>query len=168
MGRRPLAIGTDAVIRPSDSGKKINKSPPRNLPDAGVEIVAGVGPKRLAALRARGLTTFADALLHLPYRYEDLRRRDRIVDLREGVMAVIEGSLGDLKARPMRGMRWRRMTTAILTDAMGATIRVAWFNLYGDGRMPIGEPLILYGRVSVGAGGGLEMLHPEVYRIKAA
>jgi ATP-dependent DNA helicase RecG len=156
------------VIRPSDNSAKIKVAPLRNPLDAGLTAVAGVGPKRHEALKARGLETFADALLHLPYRYEDLRRRDRIADLREGMIAVIEGSLRDLKARPMRGMRWRRMTTATLTDAARGAIRVAWFNLYGDGRMPVGEPLLLYGRVTVGTGGVLEMLHPEVYRIKTA
>ncbi|MGH7843526.1 MAG: ATP-dependent DNA helicase RecG, partial [Candidatus Binataceae bacterium] len=96
---------------------------------------AGVGPKRQAILEARGLVTFLDALRHLPRRYEDLRRRDRIADLRPGATAVIEGKLEHLQARPMRGMRWRRMTTATLRDAAGATLAVTWFNLRGDGRM---------------------------------
>ena len=139
---------------------------PKSSISATLATVTGVGPKRLAALRARGLETLADALFHLPARYEDLRRRDRIADLSAGVTAVIEGTLHDLKARPMRGMRWRRMTTATLTDVSGDAIRVAWFNLYGDGRMPIDEPLLLYGRVTADAGGAFEMLHPEVYRIK--
>ncbi|HXD90523.1 MAG TPA: hypothetical protein VNU00_05635, partial [Candidatus Binataceae bacterium] len=118
------------MLRPSDSGDKITVALPQNPLDAGVAAVAGVGPKRHEALKERGLETFADALLHLPYRYEDLRRRGRVEDLREGMTAVIEGRLSGLKSRPMRGMRWRRMTTATLTDAAGAGIRVAWFNLY--------------------------------------
>jgi ATP-dependent DNA helicase RecG len=133
---------------------------------ASLDAVAGVGPKRLAALKGRGLTTFLDAILHLPHRYEDLRRRDRIQDLRAGGSAVIEGTLESLNARPMRGMRWRRLTTAVLKDATGARIRVAWFNLRGDGQMPVGEPVLLSGRVTAAANGALEMLHPEMYRLK--
>ncbi len=160
--------GTDSTAAPANQPGRIKTAP---LPDAlGASIagVAGVGPKRLAALRTRGLETFADVLYHLPYRYEDLRRRDRISGLREGQSAVIEGTLRDLKTRPMRGMWSRHMTTANLIEASGATLRVAWFNLYGDGRMPVGEPVILYGRVSAGTGGTLEMLHPEVYRRKTS
>jgi ATP-dependent DNA helicase RecG len=133
---------------------------------ASLATVAGVGPKRLEALRSRGLATFADVLLHLPYRYEDLRRRDRVVDLREGMTAVVEGTLHDLKARAMRGMSWRRMTTATLKDATGRGIRVAWFNLRGDGLMPVGEPLLIYGRVTAAANQTLEILHPEVHRLR--
>ena len=142
------------------------KPAPAGALSASLATVAGIGPKRLAALRGRGLASLADALLHLPYRYEDLRRRDRIADLREGMTAVIEGTLHDLKARAMRGMNWRRMTTATLKDATGAGLRVVWFNLRGEGRMPLGEPLLIYGRVSAAAHGALEILHPEVHRLK--
>ncbi|MGO9268636.1 MAG: ATP-dependent DNA helicase RecG [Candidatus Binataceae bacterium] len=135
---------------------------------ASLATVAGVGPKRLEALRSRGLVTFADVLLHLPYRYEDLRRRDRVADLREGMTAVVEGTLHDLKARAMRGMSWRRMTTATLKDSTGAGIRVAWFNLRGDGMMPVGELLLIYGRVTAAANRTLELLHPEVHRLKTS
>jgi len=88
------------------------ESAPSFEPAAGLAAslveVAGVGPKRLAVLQERGLSTFLDALYHLPRRYEDLRRRDRIADLRPGVMAIIEGTLDKLQTRPMREMRWRR------------------------------------------------------------
>ena len=130
-------------------------------------MVAGIGPKRLAALRDRGLATFADVLLHLPYRYEDLRRRDRIADLRDGATGVVEGTLYDLKTRAMRGMNWRRLTRASLKDGTGASIRVTWFNLHGDGLMPVGEPLLIYGRVAIGTDRALEIVHPEVHRLKA-
>jgi ATP-dependent DNA helicase RecG len=145
-----------------------SRSPATSALSASIAAVAGIGPKRLIALRERGLETFADALLHLPYHYEDLRRRDRIVDLHEGMTAVIEGTLHELKTRAMRGMNWRRMTTATLKDAAGAGIRVAWFNLRGDGRMPLGETLLIHGRVSAADRGALEILHPEVYRLKSS
>lgn len=140
-------------------------SAPAGALQASLATVAGIGPKRLGALRERGLNTFADALLHLPHRYDDLRRRDRIAELREGMSAVVEGTLHDFKTRAMRGMSWRRMTSATFIDAAGARLRVAWFNLRGDGRMPVGEPLLIHGTVSAGAHGALEMLHPEVYRL---
>lgn len=152
--------------RPAVAGTRIR--PPRELLEASLADVSGVGPKRLASLEARGLRTFRDVLLHLPYRYEDLRRRDSIAELRVGITATIEGTLHDLKIRAMRGMSWRRITTGTLKDSIGAAIRVAWFNLHGDGRMPIGEPLLLNGRVTAAADGVLQMLHPEIFRLKSA
>jgi ATP-dependent DNA helicase RecG len=131
-----------------------------------VSEVAGVGPRRLALLQARGLATFLDVLRHLPRRYEDLRRRDRIAGLRAGMTAVIEGTLEKQQTRPMRGRGWRRLTTATLRDADGATLAVAWFNLHGDGRMPLGEAVLVCGRVTTGARGALELLQPEVYRLR--
>jgi ATP-dependent DNA helicase RecG len=117
-------------------------------------------------LHDRGLLTFADVLLHLPYRYEDLRRRDRITDLREGATAIVEGTLHDLNRHAMRRMNWRRLTRATLKDGTGASIRVTWFNLHGDGLMPVGEPLLVYGRVAMGTDRALEIVHPEVHRLK--
>lgn len=136
--------------------------------DASVAEVPGIGPKRLAALEARGLATFRDVLFHLPYRYEDLRDRDLITELIPGAIATVEGALQNVQARAMRSRGWRRLTSAILKDASGATLRVAWFNLRGDGQMPANEPILLHGPVSLDKGGAVQMLHPEVYRLKAA
>jgi len=40
-----------------------------------LEAMPGIGPKRARALADRGITTLADALLHLPSRYQDWRVR---------------------------------------------------------------------------------------------
>ncbi len=101
--------------RPAMAGTRIR--PSQELLDASLAEVSGVGPKRLASLEARGLRTFRDVLLHLPYRYEDLRRRDSIAELRAGMTATVEGTLHDLKTRAMRGMSWRRITTGTLKDS---------------------------------------------------
>ena len=60
---------------------------------ADIGSVHGVGPRRSAALHARHIATLADALAHLPYRYEDLRRRDDVTKLQPGNTAVVEGVL---------------------------------------------------------------------------
>ena len=136
-------------------------------PHSDVSDMRGVGPKRSIALHNRNVSTFYDAILHLPYRYVDLRQRNTVADLQAGMFAIVEGELLNVAQRPMRGMRWRRMTTGFLRDYSGKGIRVVWFNLRGDGRMPAGEPLLVCGRVGVGADGCLEMVHPEVHRLKA-
>ncbi len=40
-----------------------------------VAAMAGIGPKRAAALEARGIATVGDVMFHLPARYQDWRER---------------------------------------------------------------------------------------------
>jgi ATP-dependent DNA helicase RecG len=134
---------------------------------ADVASVTGVGPRRSAALHAQQIVTLADALMHLPYRYEDLRRRDKIEDLKPGMDAVVEGILLNIADRPMPGRWSRRLATAFLKQSSGKGIRVVWFNLR-SANLPGGEPLALSGRVSSTPDGTLEMVHPEIYRLRTA
>jgi ATP-dependent DNA helicase RecG len=129
--------------------------------------VPGVGPRRNAVLGARQIVTLADALLHLPYRYEDLRRRDDVTKLHPGTTAVLEGILQNVADRPMPGRWSRRMATAFLKQNSGKGIRVVWFNLR-SGSLPSGEPILLAGRVTSGRNGILELVHPEIYRLRGA
>ena len=130
-----------------------------------IETLPGVGPRRSAALRARQIATLADALIHLPYRYEDLRRRDEVTTLRAGTTAVVEGALQNVADRAMPGRWSRRMATAFLRQSSGKGIRVVWFNLR-SGNLPAGEPLVLSGRVTSAPNGTLELVHPEIYRLR--
>jgi ATP-dependent DNA helicase RecG len=132
---------------------------------ADIATVPGVGPRRSAALRARRISTLADALSHLPYRYEDLRRRDDVTALSPGMTTVVEGMLQNVTARPMPGRWSRRIATAFFKQASGKGIGVVWFNLR-SGSLPSGEPLVLAGRVATGSDGALELVHPEIYRLK--
>jgi ATP-dependent DNA helicase RecG len=136
----------------------------RLTPDTPLSAIEGIGPKRAAALAERGLRNVADALFHLPSRYQDWRTRTAPRDLRAGMMAVLEGDLGSISEKPMRGSFWRRLVTASLTLSPGERIRLVWFNLpaYMRGRMHAGERVLVLGRVSEAPEGGLEIAHPEI------
>jgi ATP-dependent DNA helicase RecG len=133
-----------------------------------ITSLSGIGPKRAAALEARGIVTAGDLIFHLPVRYQDWRQRTSCQDLRPGIIAVVEGELGKIVERPMRGSRWRRLATGWL-DVGRRRIRVVWFNLpaYMRGYLPGGERVLLRGRVTVASEDGredqLEMLQPEVH-----
>ncbi|MGO9799392.1 MAG: hypothetical protein ACLPQ0_08010, partial [Candidatus Binatus sp.] len=96
--------------------------------DSPVAAMAGIGPKRAAALEARGIVTAGDLIFHLPARYQDWRERTPPEDLRAGNIVVVEGDLGKISERPMRGSRWRRLASGWLKVG-GRQIRVVWFNL---------------------------------------
>ena len=132
---------------------------------ADIGTFPGVGPRRAMGLHRRRIATFADALMHLPYRYEDLRRRDEVAALHPGTTAVVEGVLHNTADRPMPGRWSRRMATAFLKQASGKGMRVVWFNLR-SGSLPTGEPLVLSGRVTSTPDGALELIHPEIYRLR--
>ena len=126
----------------------------------------GIGPKRAAALGAREIVTAGDLIFHLPVRYQDWRERSSAKDLRPGNVVVVEGNLGKISERPMRGSRWRRLASGWL-EVSGRQIRVVWFNLpaYMRGYLPGGERVLVRGRVAAGADGGIEIVQPELHRL---
>jgi ATP-dependent DNA helicase RecG len=128
--------------------------------------MSGIGPKRAAALEARGIVTAGDLVFHLPARYQDWRERSSAKDLRVGNVVVIEGDLGKVSERPMRGSRWRRLASGSLTFE-GRQIRLVWFNLpaYMRGYLPGGERVLVRGRVVSNADGTIEIAQPEVDRL---
>ena len=128
--------------------------------------MAGIGPKRAAALEARGIVTAGDLVFHLPARYQDWRERTSLEDLRAGNIVVVEGDLGKISERPMRGSRWRRLASGWLNVA-GRQIRLVWFNLpaYMRGYLPGGERVLVRGRVATATDGGIEIAQPELHRL---
>src|ERR1700730_4669560 len=135
-----------------------------------VAAMAGIGPKRAEALANRGITTIEDLLFHLPARYHDWRDGRTIAQLEPGTGAVVEGTLSNVRERPMPGARWRRLVTASLTDAAGAQLRLVWVNLpsYMRGKMPDGLRVAAYGRVTKAADGYVEIAQPELRSEAAA
>ncbi len=131
-----------------------------------VAAMAGIGPKRAAALEARGIATVGDLMFHLPAHYQDWRERTRPQDMRVGNTVVVEGDLGVISERPMRGSHWRRLASGWL-NAGGMRIRVVWFNLpaYMRGYLPGGERVLARGRVAAGPDGGIEIVQPELHRL---
>jgi ATP-dependent DNA helicase RecG len=134
--------------------------------DTAVASMPGIGPKRAMALGARGIATAGDLIFHLPVRYQDWRERSSTKDLRAGNTVVVEGELGKISERPMRGSRWRRLASGWL-DVGGRKIRVVWFNLpaYMRGYLPGGERVLVRGRVGEDADGGIEIVQPELHRL---
>ena len=128
--------------------------------------MAGIGPKRATALEARGISSVGDLIFHLPAHYQDWRERSSAEDLRVGNIVVVEGELGKISERPMRGSRWRRLASGWL-NVDGRQIRVVWFNLpaYMRGYLPGGERVLVRGRVAAAADDGIEIVQPELHRL---
>ncbi|MFZ0660022.1 MAG: ATP-dependent DNA helicase RecG, partial [Candidatus Binataceae bacterium] len=152
-----------AVI--ADSAKRASAGHPALSPEMPIADLQGVGPKRAAAMADRGILTLRDLIFHLPARYQDWRGLTKVAELTPGATVTVAGELGKISERPMRGSRWRRLASGLLTEEGGARVRLVWFNLpaYMRGRMPSNERVLAHGRVSANADGGLEIVQPELH-----
>ncbi len=122
--------------------------------------IKGLGPTRLASLRAVGIGSLRDLLYCLPVRYED---RTRLVSCKEAAegMALVQGMVPDAP----RFSRFNGITrvTASLHDDTGR-LSMAWYNQpWMAQQLPVGEPLLLYGRVSV-KNGRRVMQNPQIVK----
>lgn len=156
-----------AVI--ADSAKRANAPRAALSPETQVADLQGVGPKRAAAMAERGILTLRDLVFHLPSRYQDWRGLTRLAELVPGATVTVAGELGKVSERPMRGSRWRRLASGLLTEQGGARVRLVWFNLpaYMRGRMPSNERVLAHGRVSANADGGLEIVQAELHLLSS-
>ncbi len=103
----------------------------------------GIGPARMESLRAVGIVSLRDLLYTLPVRYED---RTRIVPCAEArgealVMGVVQETP---KFSRFNGLS---RVTASLRDDSGK-LSLAWYNQpWMMQQLPVGEPIMLYGRI---------------------
>lgn len=59
-----------------------------------VQVLPGVGPKRLEPLAELGIETVYDLLTHFPFRYEDIQIRD-VQSIMDQEKVTLKGLVGD-------------------------------------------------------------------------
>ena len=117
----------------------------------------GVGPKVFEKLNAMGLHTIEDMLFHFPLRYQDKTRLTAIGELREGMDAVVRGTI-----RASGIARGRRPTLIVkVDDGTGlTTLRFFHFRRAQALQLKVGEIITLFGQPRL-VGGQPEFAHPE-------
>ena len=114
-----------------------------------LSAIKGLGPTRLETLRAMGIVSLRDLLFCLPVRYED---RTQVVPCREAQEGpvLVQGTLQDVpKLSRFNGLT---RVTASLRDESGK-LSLAWYNQpWMMQQLPVGQTLMLYGRVVVKQG----------------
>jgi ATP-dependent DNA helicase RecG len=93
--------------------------------DAGIDTLPGVGAALAKRLRALGLATVRDLLLHRPRRYESAVDEILISQLWGDDEVAITGEVVDVRTRRLGGRR--TIVTARIKDASGS-IGASWFN----------------------------------------
>lgn len=107
--------------------------------------IRGIGPTRLEALRAVGISSLRDLLYCLPVRYEDRTKITPCSEARGGEVMV----MGIVQEKPKLS-RFNGMTkvTAYLTDATGK-LPLVWYNQpWVCQQLPMGESVMLFGRMA--------------------
>ena len=127
-----------------------------------VQYLKGVGPRRAERFEKLGVRSGRDLLYHVPRRYEDATRVNRIGSLRPGDEATV---IGEVVAKGVLPTRKRlRIFRAIVRDASGR-IEVAWPGQpWLDRQISKGDLLLVTG--SVGFFHGLQ-LRPREHTVLA-
>lgn len=130
--------------------------------DSDVQYVRGVGPRRAALLRARGISNVLSLLVRFPRRYEDRRHLASIHDLSPGRTATLRVSVSGVRLIPTRSRG--RILDVVFTDGASA-LHAKWFNgsrLYKNRVFTPGVEVILNGRVEHDKyEGGIVLFNPE-------
>lgn len=129
-----------------------------------IQFAKGVGPKREKLLEKLGICTIYDALLAIPWRYEDRSRISPIMQAIAGSNATVEGEIigADVIITPRKRKKLFELT---VSDSSGM-ITGRWFRFnenYFKSIFRPGKRVILSGLVEINryAGCGKEISHPD-------
>ncbi len=111
------------------------------------------------AMARLGLTRDIDLALHVPLRYEDETRLDRLANAREGATLQVEATVADCRVE----FRPRRQLVARLTDDDGESLVLRFLNFYPSQQkqLAVGQRVRVRGELR-GGFLGREMVHPTV------
>jgi ATP-dependent DNA helicase RecG len=132
-----------------------------------LQFLKGIGPKRAAQLETLGLHTVEDLLGHLPFRYEDRRRIQKIAAASPGQEFTAVGRLIHLQARYVPRRR-SRMLLGLLQDETGA-MDLVWYRApaFLISGLTKGQTLLVHGKAERGQQARLRIVHPEFEVIEA-
>ncbi len=117
-----------------------------------IAVLKGVGPKRLPALRALGLTTVFDLLTYYPRTYEDQSIMTAIGRLHPGEQATVSGVITGIQEK-QGGRRQLHILTAMISDGTGY-LQITWFNQkFLKQKLKAGKRIFATGKAEYAYGG---------------
>ncbi len=122
----------------------------------------GIGPKINQSMEERGIKTVEDLFYFLPLRYMDRRTVHSVINIRDGDMCNIIGTVTAYRSLFFRHSR-KKAYEVVVEDGTGA-LSLKWFQwspTYLKRICRKGNILFLSGKVSR-FGGTLQMAHPDV------
>jgi ATP-dependent DNA helicase RecG len=118
-----------------------------------------LGRYGLDTLSKLGIRTPREALLYLPFRYDDYSNLRRLADLVPGEKQSAQVRVDDLKAEPGFGKRPPR-TIAQLSDASGSAEAIWFGRRFIEKRLRAGDEIVVSGKVTA-QGWRMQFANPE-------
>lgn len=129
--------------------------------EGNVQYVKGVGPAIASKFERVGIRNVGDLLMFFPLRYEDRRAITPIGQLRDGVQAVVVGTVVFSGVAFYRGLR-RRVYEVLIEDDTGQ-LKLKWFHFVMgslEEKVKRGQRLIVCGKPKTYRS-KFEMYHPD-------
>lgn len=131
-----------------------------------VQYIKGIGPKRAAALRRRGIETVSDLLYYFPFDYIDLRQTEQIGKLHAFINSDSWVTvIGEIRTFDLVGRPPHQRFVAILGDDSG-TVQLVFFRSvqYFRKTFSIGDMIAASGKVT-SFGKRMQLVHPSIDRL---
>ncbi|WP_125684035.1 ATP-dependent DNA helicase RecG [Levilactobacillus yonginensis] len=110
-----------------------------------VASLAGVGPKRVQALKSLDIENINDLLTYFPFRYEDLEAKDP-AELTDQAKVTLKGTVAAMPVLTRFGRKKNRLNFRLLVDEH-TIIPVTFFNQpWLKDQLEVGAELVIYGR----------------------
>ncbi|MFC6208023.1 ATP-dependent DNA helicase RecG [Levilactobacillus tongjiangensis] len=142
-----------------------------------VATLAGVGPKRVQALKSLDIENINDLLTYFPFRYEDLEAKDP-AELTDQAKVTLKGTVAAMPVLTRFGRKKNRLNFRLLVDEH-TIIPVTFFNQpWLKDQLEVGAELVIYGRfdakrqslagmkILASADSGMESIYPANKEIR--
>jgi len=126
-------------------------------PNASVSNIPGVGPKTLIELSKINISSYLDLLLHLPIRYQDRSKIERIQNLLTGTEVLIDGRIISSSVT-YKGRR--ALEVRVEDESASMTLRFFFFSKQQQARFAPENWIRAFGTVKPW-GKSITMIHPE-------
>jgi ATP-dependent DNA helicase RecG len=136
-----------------------------------VKFLRGVGPQRAATLEERGISTVADLLGYLPFRYEDRIRFTPIAEIVPGQIYTVFGEVGAGGGNTVRFRGGRGPVFHVTIRDGAGQLHVRFFHgAYLQDRLKEGQRVVMHGKVEIDPyrPNRFEMVNPEIEIVSAA
>jgi ATP-dependent DNA helicase RecG len=126
-----------------------------------LRFLKGIGPKRAEQLEKLGLQTVEDLFYHVPFRYEDRRKINKICQATIGCDGTFKGKLVGLEKK-YNPRRRAQILAGFLADDTGI-LGLQWYRVpaYLANGLAKGQQLLVHGKIEPGLGGQKRIVHPE-------
>ena len=125
-----------------------------------IQFVPGVGTQRVAMFERLGIRRAVDLLFHFPRSYQEVSECKSIMELQEGLLATVVGTVVDVDSR----FRFDGGSSVGILVAVqgGGYVRCTWYNQpFRREAYPIGQRVLARGVVK-STGVAYQMRHPEI------